>query len=107
MADLQQRVHGLRLADDLLAGRDLVRPALREFRKAIRLFREYRCTGPTGRQLLVHIGESAQIVGWIASDAGRYAEAERIYRLGLSAVLARLAEYADVPEVRAVLDSAA
>ncbi|MGV9322466.1 helix-turn-helix transcriptional regulator [Streptomyces sp. NPDC003660] len=83
--DLAQRVHSLRLADDFLAGGDLMRPALRELRKAVRIFREQSYTEATGRQLLVRIGELAQIAGWIASDAGQYAEAERIYRLGLSA----------------------
>ncbi|MFI9252469.1 helix-turn-helix transcriptional regulator [Streptomyces sp. NPDC053069] len=83
--DLQQRVHSLRLADDFLAGGDLMRPALRELRKAVRMFREHSYSDLTGRQLLVQIGELAQIAGWIASDAGQHAEAERIYRLGLSA----------------------
>ncbi|MFF7492678.1 helix-turn-helix transcriptional regulator [Streptomyces rubiginosohelvolus] len=83
--DLQQRVHGLRLADDFLAGGDLMRPALRELRTAVRTFREQSYTETVGRQLLVQIGELAQIAGWIASDAGQHAEAERIYRLGLSA----------------------
>ncbi|MFJ2301841.1 helix-turn-helix transcriptional regulator [Streptomyces sp. NPDC087787] len=83
--DLQQRVHGLRLADDFLAGGDLMRPALRELRKSVRMFREHSYSDLTGRQLLVQIGELAQIAGWIASDAGQHSEAERIYRLGLSA----------------------
>lgn len=83
--DLRQRVHGLRLADDVLAGGDLIRPALRELRSAVRLHREGAHTGTVGRELLRQVGELAQIVGWIASDAGRHAEAERIYQLGLSA----------------------
>lgn len=83
--DLAQRVHGLRLADDFMAGGDLIRPALRELRKAVRMYREHSYSDLTGRQLLVQIGELSQIVGWIASDAGQHEEAERIYRLGLSA----------------------
>ncbi|WP_327240433.1 helix-turn-helix domain-containing protein [Streptomyces sp. NBC_01318] len=83
--DLQQRVHGLRLADDFLAGGDLMRPALRELRKSVRMYREHSFSDLTGRQLLIQIGELAQIAGWIASDAGQHEEAERIYRLGLSA----------------------
>ncbi|MFJ1930542.1 helix-turn-helix domain-containing protein [Streptomyces sp. NPDC088131] len=85
VADLQQRVHGLRLADDFLAGGDLMRPALRELRTVVRTFREQSYTESVGRQLLVQIGELAQIAGWITSDAGQHAEAERIYRVGLSA----------------------
>ncbi|MFI9152838.1 hypothetical protein [Streptomyces sp. NPDC053367] len=83
--ELQQRVHGLRLADDVLAGGDLMRPALRELRRAVRLYREHSYADMTGRQMLRQIGELAQIAGWIASDAGQLEEAERIYRLGLSA----------------------
>ncbi|MFC0596823.1 helix-turn-helix domain-containing protein [Streptomyces palmae] len=83
--DLQRRVHGLRLADDVIAGGDLLRPALRELRSAVRLFREGTHTELVGQLLLQVIGELAQIAGWIASDAGQHAAAERIYRLGLSA----------------------
>ncbi|MFD7565800.1 helix-turn-helix transcriptional regulator [Streptomyces tendae] len=90
VVDLQQRVHGLRLADDVLAGRDLIRPALRELRAAVKLYRESSHTVEVGRQLLCQIGELSQIAGWIASDAGQHDEAERIYRLGISA--ARQAE---------------
>ncbi|WP_329363648.1 helix-turn-helix domain-containing protein [Streptomyces sp. NBC_00669] len=88
--ELQQRVHGLRLADDVLAGGDLIRPALRDLRRVVKLYRESTHTGEVGRQLLRQIGELAQIAGWIASDAGQHEEAERIYRLGISA--ARQAE---------------
>ncbi|KJY41501.1 XRE family transcriptional regulator [Streptomyces sp. NRRL B-1568] len=88
--DLQQRVHGLRLADDVLAGGDLIRPALRDLRRAVKLYRENTYGSEVGRQLLRQIGELAQIAGWIASDAGQHEEAERIYRLGISA--ARQAE---------------
>lgn len=88
--DLQQRVHGLRLADDVLAGGDLIRPALRDLRRAVKLYRESSHSSEVGRALLRQIGELAQIVGWIASDAGQHTEAERIYRLGISA--ARQAE---------------
>ncbi|MFG2789940.1 helix-turn-helix domain-containing protein [Streptomyces sp. NPDC048419] len=88
--DLQQRVHGLRLADDVLAGGDLIRPALRDLRRTVKLYRENTYGSEVGRELLRQIGELAQIAGWIASDAGQHEEAERIYRLGISA--ARQAE---------------
>lgn len=90
VGDLQRRVHGLRLADDVLAGGDLIRPALRDLRRAVNLYRQSTYSGDVGRQLLRQIGELAQIAGWIASDAGQHTEAERIYRLGISA--ARQAE---------------
>ncbi|MFD5384513.1 helix-turn-helix transcriptional regulator [Streptomyces sp. NPDC127074] len=90
VGDLQRRVHGLRLADDVLAGGDLIRPALRDLRRAVSLYRESTYSGDVGDQLLCQIGELSQIAGWIASDAGQHDEAERIYRLGISA--ARQAE---------------
>ncbi|MFF5669393.1 helix-turn-helix domain-containing protein [Streptomyces hygroscopicus] len=83
--DQAQRVHALRLADDVVYGRDLIGPALRELRTAVRLYRENTHTDSVGRELLRTIGELAQICGWISADAGQHAEAERIYRLGLSA----------------------
>ncbi|MGW3949645.1 helix-turn-helix domain-containing protein [Streptomyces sp. NPDC004752] len=85
VTDLAGRVHGLRLADDVLAGGDLIGPALRELKSAVRLYREGSHTEGVGRSLLSQIGELAQISGWIASDAGRHEEAERIYKLGMSA----------------------
>ncbi len=56
----------------------------------MKLYREGTHTVEVGRQLLRQIGELAQIAGWIASDAGQHDEAERIYRIGISA--ARQAE---------------
>ena len=85
VAGLAGRVHGLRLADDVLAGGDLISPAFRELSKAVKLHRESSYDDATGRQLLVQIGELAQIAGWIASDAGQHDEAERAYKLGISA----------------------
>lgn len=82
---LAARVHGLRLADDVLTGGDLIGPAFRELGAVVRLYREATFTEDTGRALLVQIGELAQIAGWIASDAGRHQDAERVYRLGLDA----------------------
>ncbi|WP_130798666.1 helix-turn-helix transcriptional regulator [Streptomyces otsuchiensis] len=83
--DITHRAHGLRLADDVVSGGDLIRPALRELRSAIRMYREGVYTEEIGNAFLAQVGELAQITGWIASDTGRQAEAERIYRLGISA----------------------
>ncbi|MDT0476890.1 helix-turn-helix transcriptional regulator [Streptomyces sp. DSM 41014] len=82
---LAGRVHALRLADDVLSGGDLIAPAFRELTKAITLYRGASYSSDTGRGLLVQIGELAQITGWVASDAGRVDDAERAYRLGISA----------------------
>lgn len=85
VASLAGRVHGLRLADDVVSGGDLIAPAFRELRSALDLYREASFTEDTGRALLVQVGELGQITGWIASDAGRPDDAERAYRIGLDA----------------------
>ncbi|RKR88397.1 hypothetical protein BDK92_2718 [Micromonospora pisi] len=85
VSDLAARVHRLRLADDILAGGDLIRPAFRELRAATKFYRETSHTEAVGRGLLIQIGELAQITGWIASDAGHLHLAERAYNLGASA----------------------
>ncbi|GII81574.1 hypothetical protein Sru01_65560 [Sphaerisporangium rufum] len=85
VADLMSRAHGLRLADDVLAGGDLIRPAFRELDTAVRLYRESTHTEAVGHTLLVAVGEIAQIAGWVASDAGLPDQAARTYRLGISA----------------------
>lgn len=85
VADLSARVHGLRLADDVLGGKDLIGTAFRELDSAVRLYRECAHTDRAGRELLAVIGEGAQIAGWIASDAGQHAQAAQSYRLGISA----------------------
>lgn len=79
---LAARVHALRLADDVLTAGDLVAPAFDELHAAVTLFRESSHVDDVGRALLAQIGELAQIAGWIASDGGLHAQAERAYRLG-------------------------
>lgn len=83
--DLSARVHALRLADDVLGGEDLVGPVFRELGAAVRVYRETSHSEPVGKRLLSVIGECAQIAGWVASDAGRHAQAADTYRLGVSA----------------------
>ncbi|MFX4291603.1 helix-turn-helix domain-containing protein [Streptomyces bohaiensis] len=83
--DIAHRAHGLRLADDVISGGDLIRPALRELRTTVKIYRESTYTESVGNALLSQIGEMAQIAGWIAGDAGHPEEAERVYRLGMDA----------------------
>lgn len=85
VAGLAGRVHGLRLADDVVTGGDLIGPAFRELRRAVHLYQQSTFREDVGQALLVQIGELAQIAGWIASDAGRHEDAERAYRLGITA----------------------
>jgi tetratricopeptide (TPR) repeat protein len=85
VSDLAARVHRLRLADDVLAGGDLIIPAFRDLRAALKLYREGSHTEVIGRALLVQVGELAQIAGWIASDAGWHDLAEQAYGIGIRA----------------------
>ncbi|WP_204049470.1 hypothetical protein [Microbispora siamensis] len=83
--NLTARVHGVRLADDVIAGKDLIRPAFRELDAAVRAYRQSTYTEAVGRALLSIIGETAQIAGWVASDAGEHQKAAHTYRLGIRA----------------------
>lgn len=83
--DVFARIHGLRLADDVISGGDLAGPAFRELRSVLRLHREGTHTERVENALLVAVGELAQITGWIASDAGHRMRAEGAYRLGVGA----------------------
>ncbi|MFF0220779.1 helix-turn-helix domain-containing protein [Streptomyces sp. NPDC004629] len=85
VARLAARVHGFRLADDVLTGGDLLAPVFRELNAAMRLYRESTHTEAVAGTLLAQVGELAQIAGWIASDAGQHAQAERAYRIGIEA----------------------
>lgn len=85
VTNLSARAHSFRLADDLLAGGDLFRPAVRELNAAVRLAHEATYRDDLRPRLLSAVGELAQIVGWIVSDAGHPEQAESIYRLGVSA----------------------
>lgn len=82
---LLDRVHGLRLADDVVGGADLIGPVTRELDTAVALYQASARAEPVGRRLLTGIGELAQIAGWVTSDAGAHREAERIYQLGIAA----------------------
>ncbi|WP_424184220.1 helix-turn-helix domain-containing protein [Actinokineospora sp. G85] len=85
VASLEERVVTLRHLDDFVGGRDLLPVVRRELVDAQMVARDARYTDATGRRLLVAVGELAQLVGWVASDAGRYADAEATYLSGVTA----------------------
>ncbi|MFC5661702.1 hypothetical protein ACFP3U_01755 [Kitasatospora misakiensis] len=58
---LLRRVHGLRLAGDVLAGGDLVETVVRELRSAVRLHNDTCHSEAVGRRLLTGVGELAQL----------------------------------------------
>ncbi|MGH3696536.1 MAG: helix-turn-helix domain-containing protein [Pseudonocardiaceae bacterium] len=88
MDNLETRVIELRHLDDVIGGGDLfpvVRKELSEVQGAVQ---SASYTEEIGRRLLTVVGELAQLAGWVASDAGRCAQAQRVYLDGVSAAQA-------------------
>lgn len=83
--ELEQRVIELRYLDDSIGGRDLFPLVDKELTETSQVVREASYDEQTGRRLLTAVGELAQLAGWTASDAGQYADAQRIYLDGVSA----------------------
>ncbi|MGP4020603.1 helix-turn-helix domain-containing protein [Saccharopolyspora sp. 5N708] len=83
--ELETRVIELRHLDDVVSSRDLLPAVSKELGEADRLVRSASFSEPVGRRLFTAVGELAQLAGWIASDAGRYAEAQRLYISGVGA----------------------
>lgn len=82
---LEVRVIELRHLDDVVGSRDLF-PAVRdELSEVGDLVQSAGYTEPIGRRLRTVVGELAQLAGWVASDAGRHVEAQRMYLHGVTA----------------------
>jgi hypothetical protein len=88
-ADLVQRVAArvqqLRLLDDHVGGIDTYGLVTAGLDAAVTLLREAAYTEPIGRRLLGVVGELCQVAGWVASDAGRTAEATGFHLAGVRA----------------------
>lgn len=82
---LEARVIELRHLDDVIGGGDLFPVASKELSEAKGVVQSASYTDRIGRRLLTVVGELAQLAGWVASDAGRYTESQRIYLDGVSA----------------------
>jgi transcriptional regulator with XRE-family HTH domain len=82
---LEARVIELRHLDDVIGGGDLFPVVSKELAEVQGVVQSASYTDGIGRRLLTVVGELAQLTGWVASDAGRYAEAQRIYLEGVSA----------------------
>ncbi|MFI5841634.1 helix-turn-helix domain-containing protein [Catenuloplanes sp. NPDC051500] len=80
-----RRVQGLRLLDDYLGGEHTQAVVAAELAATGRLVREAAYTEAVGRRLLVAVGELCQLAGYVYTDAGRLAEAERLYLAGMRA----------------------
>jgi transcriptional regulator with XRE-family HTH domain len=87
-AELERRVVELRHLDDVITGRDQYPVVRKELSEAQHVVNEASYAEDTGRRLLTVVGELAQLGGWVASDAGRYPEAQRVYLSGVSAAQA-------------------
>jgi transcriptional regulator with XRE-family HTH domain len=83
---LEARVIELRHLDDVIGGGDLFPVVRKELSEVQGVVQSASYTDRIGRRLLTVVGELAQLAGWVASDAGRYTEAQRIYLDGVSAV---------------------
>lgn len=82
---LESRVIELRRLDDVIGGGDLFPVVSKELSEAQDVVRSASYTEKIGHRLLTVVGELAQLAGWVASDAGRYVAAQRIYLNGVSA----------------------
>ncbi|GAA1532834.1 hypothetical protein GCM10009827_058500 [Dactylosporangium maewongense] len=82
---VEQRVHQLRLLDDHVGGEETFALVTAEVAATAELLQLASYTEDVGRRLLVGLGELCQVAGWVASDAGRHRDAERLYLTGLRA----------------------
>ncbi|WP_433064388.1 helix-turn-helix domain-containing protein [Dactylosporangium sp. CS-033363] len=82
---VERRVHQLRLLDDHVGGEETYELLTAEVGATAELLRTAAYAEEVGRRLLVALGELCQVAGWVASDAGRLREAERLYLAGMRA----------------------
>ncbi|GAA2718840.1 hypothetical protein GCM10010429_43670 [Micromonospora olivasterospora] len=82
---LESRVIELRHLDDTVGSRMLLPVIRTELDQAEHLARTASYTDAAGKRLYTVIGELAQLAGWVASDAGRYPDAQRLYLSGVTA----------------------
>ncbi|MBF6075300.1 helix-turn-helix domain-containing protein [Nocardia beijingensis] len=83
--EMERRVVELRHLDDSIGGGELLPLALREFESVRKVVTECSYTERVGKRLLGVAGELAQLAGWVASDAGRYEDAQHLYLSGAAA----------------------
>jgi transcriptional regulator with XRE-family HTH domain len=88
LTEIEARVERLRQLDDFVGGEDLRDVATAELAATSAVLREASYTERDGRRLLAAFADLCQIGGWIASDAGEQALAERRYLTGVRAAFA-------------------
>jgi tetratricopeptide (TPR) repeat protein len=82
---LRARTARLRRLDDHLGGMDTYQVYLGEMAATEKLIKNASYVSTTARALTGVLAEQAQMAGWAAFDAGRYADSRRHYRTALSA----------------------
>lgn len=82
---LEARVIELRHLDDTVSSTDLAPVVSKELRESQDVVANSSFSEPIGRRLFAVVGELAQLAGWVASDAGQYRHAERLYLSGVEA----------------------
>ena len=83
--NLEHRVVELRHLDDTVSSTNLGPVVTKELTEAQHLLANASFTEAVGRRLFAVVGELAQLAGWVASDAGQYRQAERLYLSGVDA----------------------
>lgn len=82
---LEDRVVELRHLDDTISSTELAPVVTKELTEAQGLLADATFTETVRRRLCAVVAELAQLAGWVASDAGQYREAERLYLAGVDA----------------------
>lgn len=85
VSDLESRVIELRHLDDVVGGGDLWPLVHRELAEVRSVVKAMSYPATIGGRLLTIVAELAQLAGWVASDAGHYAQARQTYLSGVSA----------------------
>ena len=83
--ELETRVIELRHLDDTISSGHLLPIVLADLDHAQHLTRQASYPERLGTRLLTVVGELSQLAGWVASDAGHYQHAQRLYLSGVTA----------------------
>ena len=83
--ELEHRVVELRHLDDTVSSGELGPVVANELCEVQRVVADASFAEPVGHRLFAVVAELAQLAGWVASDAGRYRQAEFYYLSGVEA----------------------
>jgi tetratricopeptide (TPR) repeat protein len=83
VATIERRVQQLRLLDDHVGGDETYPILASEMAATSTLLRDAAYPERLGRRLLVAVADLCQLAGFVAADAGRYADAKRLHVAGV------------------------